>query len=82
MQPESTRVYFLGWRPAGRPRQWLVSPYPSAAEAARIARGCVVLDGGGPWRVFAPEDVLQTDGTLLVRRGRLLEEGFAPAVVP
>ena len=32
-------LYAVGWRVAGRPRQWVWSVFPSLGQAVRVARG-------------------------------------------
>ena len=43
-------LYAVGWRSAGRPRQWVWSVFPSLGQAVRVARGYAACDGGGRWR--------------------------------
>ena len=60
-------LYAVGWRSAGRPRQWVWAVFPSLGQAVRVARGYAACDGGGRWRVY---------GTLEAVLGHRLAEGL------
>ena len=70
-------LYFIGWRPRGRARQWIVGVHPSVAAAADVARGYARFDGGGPWRVYASQRRPATRGGEVAEvRGAVLATGF------
>ena len=69
-------LYAVGWRSAGRPRQWVWSVFPSLGQAVRVARGYVACDGGGRWRVYSTRVVGVDDGTLEAVLGHRLAEGL------
>ena len=69
-------LYAVGWRSAGRPRQWVWSVFPSLGQAVRVARGYAAFDGGGRWRVYGTRVVSVGDGTLKAVLGHRLAEGL------
>ncbi len=69
-------LYAVGWRSAGRPRQWVWSVFPSLGQAVRVARGYAACDGGGRWRVYGTRVVSVGDGTLEAVLGHRLAEGL------
>ena len=69
-------LYAVGWRSAGRPRQWVWSVFPSLGEAVRVARGYTACDGGGRWRVYGTRVAGVGDGTVEAVLGRRLAEGL------
>ena len=71
-----SELYAIGWRAAGRPRQWVWSVFPSLGLAVRVARGYAAFDGGGRWRVYGTRVVGVGDGTVAAVLGRRLAEGL------
>ena len=69
-------LYAVGWRAAGRPRQWVWSVFPSLDLAAHVARGYAACDGGGRWRVYGTRVAVGGDGRLEAVLGRRLAEGI------
>ena len=68
-------LYAVGWRSAGRPRQWVWSVFPSLCQAVRVARGYAACDGGR-WRVYGTRVAGGGDGTVEAVLGRRLAEGL------
>ncbi len=67
-------LYAVGWRVPGQARKWIWAVFPSLADAVRVARGYVRLDGGGRWRVYGTRAVAAS-GSVREVRDRMLAEG-------
>ena len=71
-----SKLYAVGWRVRGRPRQWVWSVFPSLDLAVHVARGYAALDGGGRWRVYGTRVAAVGDGRVGAVLGRPLAEGL------
>ena len=70
-------LYAIGWRTRGGPRRWQLSYCDSLDQAAAVARGLVLSDGGGRWRVYAMRLDIADNGVAREVLDRVLAEGMA-----